>query len=326
MKKFLMQTCRCCLFIGGLALLLLVASKLVTPKSFGTKDSSIQDAMANAIMDEPEQTIDLLILGDSETYSSMIPLQLWKDYGITGYNCGTPAQNLGYSMDFLKKAFQKQTPKVVILETNAIYRDFSYAEAVKYKMDRKFSIFSYHNRWKSFSKKAGQTSVYADNTKGYVFSDAIAAADAGEYMKLTSEKETISAKSLTYLDDIAAFCKKKNAKLVLVSTPSVVNWNYRRHNSVQEVANRLGVEYIDMNVLTENIPINWDTDTRDHGDHLNYSGAYKVTSYLGEMLSGWEVLPDHRFDQKYTAWDDCLVLFEELTGTSSGENIVVSAK
>lgn len=316
MKVFIRKTLHCAVFLAGLAILLLIASKLCLPKGH-KKEDGVQDASANAIMQEPEQTIDVLILGDSETYSSMIPLQMWREHGITGYCCGTSAQNLGYSYQFLQKAFERQSPKVVLLETNAFYRDFSLGEAVKYKMDRKFSIFSYHNRWKSIrkgGKRYTQSTIYSDNTKGYVFSDMIAAADATGYMVPSDGQEPLSAKSIAYLEEIVAFCKKKGTKLIFVSTPSVKNWNYNRHNSVLKIAEKLSVEYIDMNVLTEEIPIDWDTDTRDHGDHLNYSGACKVSAYLGNLLCEMEGVKDHRDEPEYEKWNKDLEEFLVLTG------------
>ena len=114
MSRFLKHTLRCVVFLAVLALLLTGVSQLVRPKN-NTRSDGIHDPAANGILGEPDNTIDLLILGDSESYSAFIPMQLWQQYGYTAYCCGTSRQTLYYSEAFLHKAFQKQSPKLVIL-------------------------------------------------------------------------------------------------------------------------------------------------------------------------------------------------------------------
>ena len=111
MSRFLKHTLRCVVFLAVLALLLTGVSQLVRPKN-NTRSDGIHDPAANGILGEPDHTIDLLILGDSESYSAFIPMQLWQQYGYTAYCCGTSRQTLYYSEAFLHKAFQKQSPKL----------------------------------------------------------------------------------------------------------------------------------------------------------------------------------------------------------------------
>lgn len=94
--------------------------------------------------------------------------------------------------------------------------------------------------------------------------------------------------------------------MILISTPSTVNWNYARYNGISELASELGCEYIDMNLMTEEIPIDWDKDTRDKGDHLNYFGAKKVTSFISNYLSKTKLLVSHKGDSDYQKWDESL--------------------
>ena len=76
------------LFLAILTGLLTAGSWLVEPKN-NEKSSGMRNAQATGFLTERENSLDYLIIGDSETYSSMSPMQLWRDYGYTGYVCGT---------------------------------------------------------------------------------------------------------------------------------------------------------------------------------------------------------------------------------------------
>ena len=41
-----------------------------------------------ALTVEPEDTLDLLVAGDSESYNSVSTMRLWEDQGIAAYDCG----------------------------------------------------------------------------------------------------------------------------------------------------------------------------------------------------------------------------------------------
>ena len=64
--------------------------------------------------------------------------------------------------------------------------------------------------------------------------------------------------------------------------------------------------YLDMNLKTEELQIDWEKDTRDGGDHLNFAGATKVTAFLGSYLKGNYALSDHRQDEVYSSWNEDL--------------------
>ena len=70
------------------------------------------------------------------------------------------------------------------------------------------------------------------------------------------------------------------------------------------------MEYVDLNMLREQVPIDWQTDSKDKGDHLNYNGAQKVTTYLGGYLADKGIFTDHRQDSAYHSWDTCAEQFD----------------
>ena len=316
MPKVLKNIIGSAAFIAILAVLLIVSSIIVKPGST-VKVNALQDPLVNGILAENKNSIDVVFLGDSESYSAFIPLKIWRDRGITSYVCGTSSQELCYSYELLTKSFKTQKPKIVVLETNAIFRNFSRSSVISTKAQGLFAVFRYHDRWKSLQPKSWTLSAdktYDDRSKGYLYNTTMNGASVDGYMATTDEKEQISSENSKYVEKIRDYCRKKGAELVLVSVPSTKNWNMRKHNAVTELSKKLGIEYIDMNLLSGEIPIDWKRDTRDRGDHMNFTGAMKVSAYMGDSFASKNIFRDKRNDAAYKNWNDYAAEFAESTG------------
>lgn len=302
------------MFVLGLAGLLMASSYIFLPKS-NDKNSGMEEFKANGILGEKENSIDVLFVGDSELYSAVIPLEIWQNKGYTSYNCGTSGQTLDYTQVMLNRTFEKQSPKVVFLETNAIYRKFTVKNVLFTKSADYFSILRYHNRWKTMKIDEINKPVeftFTDECKGYRFSTTVKPSTKGKnYMVPTEKSAVIEKLNRQSVEKIKKICDENGVKLVLLSTPSTKNWNYMRHNGVEALANDLGCEYIDLNLLPKEIPIDWQADTRDKGDHLNYFGAKKVTTYLAEYLENTGLLTDKRGNSDYENWDKAVEAFNQ---------------
>ena len=293
-------------FIGGFIIFLIFLSLLFAPKN-NSKEAGIYDYLANGIYSEPEDSLDVLFLGDSETFASFIPLQIWDEHGIPSYCAATAGQNLANTYKFLKIALEKQSPKIVVLETHAIYSNVPYDEASNNILSKYFSIFEYHNRWKSLKKEDARLFskkyTHTERDKGYYLGTQVAPADDSKYMAPSDDVANIDMLNMVYLYLIKHTCDKRGIKLIFVSTPSTRNWNMKRHNEIVDLSKKFGVDYMDLNLQKDEVPIDWNTDTRDGGDHLNYSGAKKVTEYIGKYLSESDLLTNRKSEKKYASWD-----------------------
>lgn len=269
------------------------------------------DKVVNEVNQEQENTIDVVVLGDSEAYRSITPLEIYQEYGITAYVGASPAQTSYQAYEMLQTILEKQKPEVCVVEINLLYRNYSAAAAVVPKLERMLPIFKYHNMWKEvLDPNYSFDSVISTKNKGYRYNSSVSASNDTDYMKQTDDKLKISKNNIMYVGKIIDLCRQKNIELLFIRTPSTKNWNYSKHNGAAEYAKENGIKFIDLNVNNE-IGIDWKRDTSDRGDHMNYYGARKVTAYLGKYLNDNYELADHRNDKSYESWNDALESYKK---------------
>lgn len=303
---------RSIVFLTIFSLLFLAVSPVFIPKD-NTSQAGIHDSHAKGFLAEPENTIDVLFLGDSEAYSSFIPLRIWEQYGITSYVCSAGDQMMYQAYSYLERVFQTHSPRYVILETNALYREFTLADMLSHSAEERFLYLRYHDRWKELSPEDWYSPISFSGIvrdRGYAYHTEVRPADASEHMTPSEEVQPVPLLNQWYARLIRDFCWERGVPLMLVSTPSSVNWSTYYHNGVTQMSQELEIPYTDMNLMTDEIPINWATDSYDAGNHLNYDGACKVTDYLGAFLWDTGLFTDKRENAAYAAWNTSLEDFK----------------
>lgn len=312
MKQKAIYLLRACGFLFFLGTAIAILSLLFAPKN-NREDFGLCEMKANGIVTEPADTIDVLALGDSECATAIAPMVLWREQGITAYNCGTAGQKLYDTLHYLKQAFKTQSPSVVILETNTIFQECTLSDTLFAKLEEWIPLLRWHDRWKSLRPEDLGPVEYTwqDEAKGHMFYLNINPACPDDYMKPRQDVRQAAKWSRYCLKEILAICQENGAQLLLVSTPSAINWNYTNHNGIQALAEEFGLTYLDLNLLTEEVPVNWETDTKDGGDHMNAWGAEKVSVYLAQYLADGYDLADHRGEAGYADWDEALRSYEK---------------
>lgn len=289
-------------FLGIFVLILAVVSLLFTPKA---TDKGIEKEDAN--------TIDYLVLGDSESYASIAPMEVWNEYGFTGYNLGVAAQRLQDTYYLLQRSLENQSPKVIMLETNLLHRSMKLHEEVGKVLNSivkdKLAVYRHHDDWKKLnswdikSEKKNKRKLEENIFKGFHYGDGVRPYSKGNYVKENNNVEEIKTVPMYYLNKIVELCKEKNIKLILYTSPSPVCWKYENHNAIKTFAKENELPFIDLNLKLSDLDIDWSKDTYDSGDHVNFSGAKKVTKYMSKYLSENTDLIDHRNDEKYDSWN-----------------------
>ena len=309
MREKLRALARLMAFLAGLVVLVALLGRLFVPKGNAPEDDML-DVLASGILSEPEDTIDVLFVGDSEGNRAFVPLELWKEHGITSYNCSTPGENLYHTYTWVRKAFRRQRPRLVVVETHVILQPLPFSHAILQAAGEAFPLIDYHSRWKRLKPRDLDPRIeytYIQRDKGYRYDTSVAGVELEEdYMEGEAGSSRLEGKNRIMIRRIAGLCREHGAQLLLVSVPSTTNWNHKKHRAIEGLAAELGCEYIDMNLLQDEIRIDWTQDTKDSGDHLNHSGALKATGWLGQWLAGQGLLSDHRGDARYAPWDEAL--------------------
>lgn len=269
-----------------------------------------RDPMLNhstsCFFEEPKNTIDVLAIGTSDVYSSVAPLEWWKQYGYTGYAWGEPSQRIFETYVYLKKIYKKQRPRVVFLEVGDLYRDSTNAQVldsiVRTFLGQIFPLVIYHRNFspvKFLNLGAPLRSV----TKGYLLrGDTVPCEGSQDYSKRYKNPTPINPYCAKELARCVDLCETHGSYVVLLSIPDRSSWSIGRHYAIKKLARQCGVPYMDLNTAMRR-KINWKTDSADGGMHMNYRGAKKVSDFLGNYLHRNFALPDHRSSSAYAPWN-----------------------
>lgn len=306
------KSCRCYFRVAGFALLvwslLLFTSWSFEPRNNST-NSGIQYPAQRAFYAEPSNSIDLFLLGDSSAYAGFSPMELWHATGMTSWIAGEPNETMSGANAMLKEVLCVQKPKTVFLETNMLFASNETASmAVMDGLKTLFSVFRYHNRWKSLQPLdlfRQKQATYHNGWKGQSPNTKVYPYDGGDWMQTSAGTASISSTVLSEFEMMLDTCRLQNICVVLIGIPNGKSWDMAKHHAVQKLADSHGLAFVDLNIDPAS-RIGFDTAvdfTDANGEHLNCSGAKKTTAYLASWLQQNNPLPDHRQDFAYSQWN-----------------------
>jgi len=284
------------------------------------------------------QEYDVLFLGDSQVRAGILPMELYHSYGIASYNLASSNCRLSMSYWKLMNALDYVMPKLVVLSVTDAERPelthdrgerlheafdafpltITKARAIWELTDQDgvdrsgvsfrdirtelfFPLRKYHSRWSSL-ESADLHPAY-NTQKGAVplvhVSDPIpdsALAAPGEYLP----EEGFG---YVYLRRIIEECQSRDIPILLYQPPYPIQPEiHKGTHTCARIAAEYDVPMLDFPGM--NRVVDYYTDCGDPGSHLNFSGAYKLTDYLGRYLSDHYDLPDRRNDESHAHWND----------------------
>ena len=336
MKKTMKSVLSCAVFLTVLVLLIAGASRILEYKGGREK-------IAPFI--ERADQIDVLFFGDSHAFGAIYPMELWEDYGIAAYNMANYNLTIPTSYWVMRQALNYCSPKVVVLDVDQIWEHEKLCassgdvhtgldgfplsplkvEAVfdlmdnpqlmdsngKYYTDMRleflFPFIRYHSRWSDLTIQ----DLYPDYNKELGGERYIDIVEPDEY-EITASTTDEQGYGFVYLRRFIEYCQSQGIEVMLTNYPYPCR-NYNEEqlytNTVEYTAEEYGVEYIDFVYLDQ--IVDYSTDCYDPASHLNPSGAWKVTDFIGQRLAEDYGLADHRGEAAYATWHDDYAAYRE---------------
>lgn len=289
---------------------------------------------------QPENSIDVVMLGTSHIHCDINTGLLWEKFGIASYDYSGAEQPLWMTYHYLKELYKYQEPEMIVLD---LYAPAAFKEDYQYKWiaeniyGMKFSLNKlqmlavsvepeklgqyfpsfavYHNRYDELEAEDFENffwnSQEKEAFKGYTPYWNREPQQRPEFSE--SRSDGLTPKSEKYLRKIIADIKKQGSRLVLIVSPYIVSADEQRtYNRIEEIAREEGIAFINYNEYYDEIGIDFEKDFND-GSHLNYWGSCKFTEYLGEYLVSCG-LPDRRGQEGYESWEDNAQLILDMHG------------
>ncbi len=319
MKKNLKNLFHIAIFAVVLSLILIKVTDIMEVKNSKNK--------YNTFFEEAKE-YDVLFFGTSLVLNSVFPMELYSDYGITSYNFGNYASYMPVTYYSIMNALEYASPKLVVIDVftldikGKVFNNFSFAHtsldafpmtyskmlAVDDLFDNKddkiemmFTLAKYHSRWRKLQK-----SDFVEEANYNKGSDPRIKVFKGFNEPILIDKDIIPDKTtvcMEYIEKAIELCHSKGIEVLLTNMPHGANEKEQIYNNYGHVlAKKYDISYVDFRYI-EDI-VNYSTDYYDISGHLNPSGAYKITNYLGNYIKNNYDIPDRRTEELYESWKE----------------------
>ncbi len=295
---------------------------------------------------EPKDSLDIVMIGSSPTYSCCVMPELYGEYGIKAYPLASNVQRPIAGQFLVKEAEKTQSPALYMFEMRmyvglevGLGGNMAYTREVtdnmKYSANRidainamvtqhittedtdkytyYFDIFKYHSNWGNLIDPVQLRSwrfSSPDPLKGYKITDKVGPAEAAPVPDDPVPMD-LDPYEEQALQDLLATLKETGAQALFYVSPYVLkDEDAEKYAHIRDVVEAAGYDWLDMNQYYDEIGLDFSRDFSDYGVHTNAVGAQKCTVFLGEYLRDHYDLPDHR------TTDDS----EQASGTVTGDD------
>lgn len=317
-----------------IVLVLWFLQRLLMPKYM----SGITEGAMIAEYYKEEKDHDVVFIGDCELYENISPAVLWEEYGINSYIRGSAQQLIWQSYYLMEETLKYEKPDVIVFnvlsmkynepqkeeynrmtidgmkwsmsKVNSILASMTEEESF---VDYVFPLLRYHSRWSEITEEDFNYFWEKDTVSfnGYYMRVDVRPAENVPGGRVLADYN-FGDNAYSYLDKMVELCEENEVELVLVKAPSLYPYWYDEWEvQMENYAAEHGLKYYNFLEVTDEIGLDFMTDTYDAGLHLNLSGAEKMSMYFGKILQEECGLENRQGEEALAArWEEKLAAYE----------------
>lgn len=336
-KVYLLRTLK----VGSLLLCICVCVYLLQYFFFCNADNN--SVRLQGYYMEDKDSLDVVIIGASETYYDYAPGYAYDQYGFTSYAYGTPSTTMFNYKTMLKEVRRTQNPKLIFIELNGAYYDDqeldddinlrNYSDHIPLNMNKVelinkcvegdkleyyMPIIKFHAVWRDYPSGLGWATAMIDNQiRGYSTLKGIRTNIETNQYKRKSQvgaarlamKEPLNPRAEEALRDLLQYCKDENIdNVVFGRLPHNVEWfnmqRFQRSNTTKDIVEQYGYDFLCFDVNGTDM---YDITTDFFNlEHLNIYGQRKFTDQFSQtLMEQYGIGPSELTEKQKEEWKNC---------------------
>lgn len=297
---------------------------------------------------EKKNTIDVVLVGTSTTFSSFLPMKAWKKHGYTSYIFSSNFQ-LEETLPFsLCELYKTQNPRVLVIDiapfilghraevfkntehllrynTDGFNNSLNRFKLINHiipketnKFNYYFDFFFYHNNGFAYTYPLNKKHSF---TKGYNSMPwQVSYVSQNDFIM---DRRPLEQKDLENFATLLEALKQYEADILFINQPTVYAYNNFKNPEEIEILKKQvlaqGFDFLDMTEHYAEIGLDGKTDYSLDSLHYNVYGAEKITNFLAQHLKNryFQELPikDERTIQEwnndYKEWEKLHTLYQD---------------
>lgn len=289
-------------------------------------------------------TVDVVLVGTSVTFSSFMPMEAWNEYGIAAYDYCTNVQFENSLRHSVKEIMKTQSPKLIIIDIAPFVYQHSAGEFleqenkdkfIKYNIDSMsysfnrmqlvheinqesngdmysflyyfFDICRYHTNNPSLEQ---YDNAYNDVNRGYGYlaKNKGAALDTATFLNDDGKEKELEGCHEAYLGDLLSYTDQLECDVVFYCAPVI----FADDRGIDQYARKNYIKRVveDRGYVFWDLSMDVETIGLDYDNdfwsinHFDSLGAEKITKYLSKRIVDTYDIPDRRKDIQYSNWNE----------------------
>ena len=310
-----------------------------------TVNNATEQQYVRSIYLEPKDSIDVMILGASETFTDYCAPLAWQQAGLTSYPLAVSAAQGTIYPSMLREAAKRQSPGVYVVEVNgflytAAERDELSNAALRKWIDTLplsankvdtiracipdgqrssyyFPLLKYHKNWKDIDGVRQSLSMQSQTrAAGYSYTKPFLSISA--YL-LESDEIPVRQQDLDAFNEqsLRTFCETarelgiQNVLFARFPHRTVIEHGDAVFLKLAAIVQEYGYDFVNFDTQLDAIGLDPLNDFAN-AEHLNIFGAEKFTPYLADYLAAHYDLTTAHSDKVTDEWERCAAFTQQM--------------